>query len=509
MVADLRSTEGDEAIAPRPPADSHRRIRRLAALICVAVACARFLSVDVAGIVTNDSLSYLARSKHPLADGFVTGGYRQVAYPLLMWTSNSVGGVLGWDHIFGMALTQRIVLAVAIGLAAWAMRWWSVPIVLMMTSSTYVMQFNFLLPEGLLVPLTVICGSLLASIVFGRITRKGTAAWLFVAMCSSTFLATSIKLQYVTMLALCAAGAWLLNRAGLLSIRFIAAGLAIVIGLSGVLAFAQSVENRHEYGVFEPVSERSLAEWYGAWTAIFLANPERSADPKLAEWYDGGNLYTAFFKAVTANPDYSVRRAVLEKRIHSMFRAAGTSEVPEHIYSFLGGLRGGRTDDIGFIVDLALADGPGSSRQWIQFNAIEPQIQVRKISDELNAGKPPGFVSFGTLFDRSQSVGSDYRDARTVISVIAIAMMLLGFAVRGPHRAASLGILTMSVLASALQATAYMDNARYLLGALTVTAVGGTLSARALISHLVESRGVPGRRVRWFNLGRTEVGPDE
>ena len=46
-------------------------------------------------------------SSAPLDEGFVTEGYRQIAYPLSMWFSNIAADVFGWDRIFGVALSQR------------------------------------------------------------------------------------------------------------------------------------------------------------------------------------------------------------------------------------------------------------------------------------------------------------------------------------------------------------------------------------------------------------------
>ena len=108
----------------------------------------RLLAVDLAGIVTNDSLGYLRRADRPFGAGFVSQGYRQAAYPLLISFSNLVGDVFGWDHIFGVALMQRAFLGIALVTVIWGLRWWSTPVVVVATSSSFVVHADLLLPEG-------------------------------------------------------------------------------------------------------------------------------------------------------------------------------------------------------------------------------------------------------------------------------------------------------------------------------------------------------------------------
>ena len=185
--------DGDEgAIEERKPAISAARrfAPRLAVGLCVAVAVARFLAVDIAGIVTNDSLGYLQRSQDPLAAGFVTQGYRQAAYPLVLAISTWVGDLVGWDAIFGMALLQRTMLAGAIVVTIWAMRWWSVPLVALFTSATYVIHADYLLPEGLLVPLCVLCGAVLAAVVMNRVQSVVAARVALVAIVATAVVST-------------------------------------------------------------------------------------------------------------------------------------------------------------------------------------------------------------------------------------------------------------------------------------------------------------------------------
>ena len=460
----------------------------LAAGLLIALAVARFLAVDIAGIVMNDSLGYLARSADPFESGFVVQGYRQVAYPFLLWISGGIGDIVGWDPIFGMALLQRSVLAAGIALTIWAMRWWSVPLVALFTSATFVLHADYLLPEGMLVPLCVVCGGVLAAIVLGRVASTAAARLALAAIVATSVLAASIKLQYTALLAICGAAAWLLWRDGLLARRAVLTCFLVAGGVIASLALFQSIENRHERGVFEPISERSLAEWYGAWVAVFEVDPERGEDPALAEWYDGGNLYRFLRYAQQTYPDYPERSEVLRERIDAMFDAAGTSAMTERAAAFVGAVAGGRTDDIGPETDAILAADPGDTSTRLSFNRYAWSDRMDELVRELNDGLRPGFVSFGPLFDASQRIGDDHRPAKGVIAWSSITLMLAGLAVRGRHRPAALATLVTMTSAALVLASGYIDNARYLLGPLSLVAFGGLLSLRGLCLAWLDRR---------------------
>jgi hypothetical protein len=468
-------------------------VQPVAAGLGLTVAAARFLAVDIGGIVTNDSLGYLQRSQHPLAEGFVTQGYRQAAYPLLVWVSTRIGDLLGWDAIFGMALLQRTLLAVAIVLTIWAMRWWSVPLVVVFTSGTFILHADYLLPEGMLVPLCVACGALLAAVVMYRVRSAYAGRVAVTAIVTLAVLAASIKLQYTALLCLGAAAAWLLYHDRLVTRRLIVTCFTAAGAVIACLALFQSIENRHERGVFEPISERSFAEWYGAWVAVFQVDPDRAEDPALAEWYDGGNLYAFLEQAMRTYPDYPERSEVLRARIDDMFEAAGTSVWSERLAAFTGALGGGRTDDLETKSAAILAAAPGNPWVRLSTNRLAWADRVDELITQYNDGLPPGIVSFGPVFDAAQDAAGDYRPAKGWVAWSSIAVMLLALAVPGRHRAATLGILAMAVSTSAALASGYIDNARYLLGPWSLIALGGVMSARALAYYAV----------RWIEQRRT------
>jgi hypothetical protein len=454
-------------------------------LLCAA----RVLTVDVAGIVTNDSLGYLRRAEAPFGAGFVYQGYRQVGYPLFMALSNVSANVFGWDHIFGIALSQRCVLLLGLGLVAWSLRWWSVPTMLVATSATFVVQTGFILPEGLLVPGCLIVGGILAAVTAERFrSARGGQAALIVA-CAASALCASVKLQYAALLALALATAWLLHHDGLLTRRFAIAAIGSTAVLVGSLALAQSVENRSELGVFEPIAERHRSKWWGAWQAVFVLDPSNRREPALAVYFDHGDLYT-FLQGVERDvADYRERREIVENRIDSMLRAAGMSPREEEFAALFGSLRGGRTDDLHGIADRVLGAEPGDPIVGIEPNALFESNGRGAIVDGLNHGLRPGVMTTGPLLDFSQRVMGDHREWRSIVGITSLIAMLVSLLVRGRHRPAVIAVTAMMVAISLAMASGYTDNARYVLGPLIVGMIGGTLG----VQGLVRSRQAAGR----------------
>ncbi len=183
--------------------------------------------MDIGGIVNNDSLTYLREAESPFVDGLLFQGYRQVGYSLFMALSNASGDLFGWDHVFGVALAQRVILVVGLALLAWALRWWSAPVLIFTTSASFVMQADFILIEGLLIPLCTIMGALLGMVALRRIRSAGLARAVAIGACVLVALAASLKLQYAALLAPAAAIGWVLHRDRLVTRRLGLAALGI------------------------------------------------------------------------------------------------------------------------------------------------------------------------------------------------------------------------------------------------------------------------------------------
>jgi hypothetical protein len=467
-----------------PGVDAGRRApprpRLIVAGALIGFVIARLGAVDVAGIITNDSLGYLRRAEDPFGAGFVSQGYRQAAYPLFVTASNVVGDLFGWDHFLGVALLQRLVLATALAATIWALRWWSIPIVAVATSETFVVHTDLLLTEGLLVPMCLLMAALAAAVAVGRVTSVRSARVVLITLCGITFVGGSLKLQYGLLGALAVASAFLLVGDSLVTTRFARASVGAALGLLVALGIVQSVENRAELGVLEPVSERARAEWYGAWQAVFTVDRGNRRDPALTEFYDGGDLYHFLHGIERTVTDYPARAAIIRDRVDSMFAAADTSARREQLRAFVGGLGMGRVDDLYGIVNQSLASGDVAELRS-SFNRVAHELGSTELVGSYNDGEPPGLLSFGGLFDPAQALLDDHRDLKSPVAWISIATMVSCLFVRGRHRPFVTGALMVVVGSAAAMATGYIDNARYLLGPFAVCIVGGTVALRALV----------------------------
>jgi hypothetical protein len=470
-------------------ASSSRAKRIVIALVC-AWLVARVLAVDLAGIVTNDSLGYLGRAEDPFETGFIAGGYRQAGYPLIIAISNRLGDVAGWDHIFGVAAVQRSGLVASLVLLAWSIREWSIPVALFATSSTFIVLTDFVLTEGLVIPACIASGALLGAFVVGRITTRRAAETAIAASCALAMVGAGIKLQYASLLALTVAIAWLAYRDRTVTLRWIAATLGIGMIFVGSLGVAQSLENRAELGTFEPIAERQRSMWWGAWQAVFALEPQNADDPALAYFYDGGDLYKFLHGLEGSEPDYHVRRQVTLARVDAMFDAAGTSSTDEYIKSFLGALHGGRSDDLSGISHRILAADAGDALTRLVGNSLGREAGADAVINQLNDGERPGIMTTGPVFDPAQRFLGDYRDWISPMSMLAIVIMLASLFVEGRHRTAVLATLVTLVAVAAAMAAGYTDNSRYLVGPLTIVIITGTLAARAIVMSPTTSHAV-------------------
>ncbi len=457
---------------------------RAALIVVPALLFARALSADIGGVVANDSLGYLRRAaEDPFRGGLVLQGYRQVAMPLWVVLNDAIGDVTGWDRLFGVALAQRMILLLGVGLVWWALRWWSIPALIIITTPTLVAHTDLILPEGVLVPGTLVAAGLAAIVITERpLTRRYPKLAVF-ASGLTAFALSTIKLQYASLLCLTAAVAWTLWREQAISRRMAVTALAVPFALSAILAGAQAIENHDELGVYEPVSERARAEWYGAWVAIFIADLDNRTDPSLDEWFDGGS-YGTFLKALEAEePDYLTRSEVLRTRTDDMFAAAGTTRFEQFVDAFFGSLRAGRTDDVRGMVDRALSATPDDPSQRVFPNMIGRGRGTDAVLEEVNDGRPNRLLGTSAAFGWLGDLYHDYRPLKSTFAVIALLVVAVSLAFPGAHRPMSLGALGVIGSVSFALGTAYIDNARYLLGPFTMMLVAASIAVRGAVMH--------------------------
>ena len=322
---------------------------KLIGVAAVGMVVAFFFAINIFPIITNDSLEYLDHSRAPGDYGAVSKGYRQIGYPLILLMSRSVSGLVGVEPLLLSALLQRLLLLGALGYAIWLWRWKATPIVLLVVAPSFLVYPNFILTEGVTVPL----GLLLACLVSHHFrlagdsvdqSRKGplvlaalTAAVAFVMVAIRYPLAVFGAVPVAILGAAFSRG----NR-----VRGYGAVLAVFLALSGLLSVLLAVENHREFGVLSPTTNGSAAEYWGAWHVTFALRPENRIDPQLAEFWDNGRPHRRIALVQERRPEYPAQAIGHREDIETMLRLAGLDHGKERAFSFFGALRGGRTDDL-------------------------------------------------------------------------------------------------------------------------------------------------------------------
>ena len=424
----------------------------------------RMLSVDIAGVVTNDSIHYLLSAKNPFSNGFIFQGYRQAAYPIWIRISDFISGIFGWDTIFGVAFFQRLLLGIGVILVWRALNWWAIPLLFYITSETLVGHVNFILTEGLLIAIGVLVSALTIILAKFPIESEKKIRGLLSTLVGLVFLMASIKMQYAALFSLVLGGAWAsvtIQKISKKAILFIVgSGVSLVL----ILALFQSIENKRELDVFTPVGEQARAEWYGAWQAVFGVDQSNREDPKLQRFYAGGNLYTFLHGIEREVPEYKERAELIDERINDMFLQANTTKTREHFASFWGALKGGRTDDLIGTVNWTLEAKPHTPEIRYSGNYLARSNGSQELLNRLNDGRTPEILTVGVLFDWLQ-LGIDNfspHPVKTTVNLGSLLIIFIGLLFPGRHRILSLGALTTIFFMAGLLSTAYIDNGRYL-----------------------------------------------
>lgn len=452
--------------APRVP--GKRQLRRVGFVVAAvggsALLASWLVGVDLAPIVTNDSLGYLSRGEQPFSEGLVVQGYRQVGYAVAIWASDVWAAAVGWDRLFSLAFLQRFVFIISVGLVVYVFRWWSVAILIFLLMPTYVVHADLLISEGLLIGLSLAVGACCAGVMLERpwFMRWGTETSLVLVglVCALA----AIKLQYAAMLAPVAGTIYLLYGDRHLTMRRAMLTVAAGAGVVGLLVLGQAYENYRELGVFEPVSEAARAEWYGAWHAIFTVHSENRAREDLSEWFDEGNLYAFLHPLEREEDSYLRRRELLGERVTEMFEAAGTTRLEEHIAAFLGALGGGRTDDVAGLVHIALSHPPGEIDARVEVNQLARNSGVEAVLETVNEGETVGFMSARPLLEVVPHPLRNHGRWVRWMSYLGLISCIGGLLRSGRQRWPAAGALVMIVAVAAALGSAFIDNSRYVLG---------------------------------------------
>ncbi|MGF1616821.1 MAG: hypothetical protein ACFCU2_03310, partial [Acidimicrobiia bacterium] len=376
--------------------------------VAIGLMVVYFLAVNTHPIITNDSLEYLDHSRDPGAFGVVFKGYKQIGYPIALMVERWVAGLVGVESLLFSAIVQRLILAGALGYAVWLWRWKATPLVLLVLTPGFLIYPNFILTEGLSVPLSLLLACLVghffhltatkASHKTDPVTRSKapvTVAALatFVVFALITFRFPLAVFGLVPVIILATA-----IRSGLPSRRTYLTILLLFLLAGGTFTAALAVENRNEHGVLSPSTLGKPTQFWGAWRLTFVLNSENQGNPRLDEFYDGGTPHPRIARAQSENPEYRDQAESLEADIMEMLDLAGLDRNRERVFAMAGALRGGRIDDLRSYTETALRSDARSIDEAINRNTFTLNNGVDAFTERYSDGLLPQSIITSPAF---------------------------------------------------------------------------------------------------------------
>jgi hypothetical protein len=279
-----------------------------------------------------------------------------------------------------------------------------------MTAPDLVGYTNFVLAEGISVPLVLLLGLLMTHAALllsgrrlpleGRRPTDSDQATLdhrslrLITVLSAVGVVTLTLLKYQSIVFVfpLLAGLFAMHRKAELKRFSVLVAVAIVTVLS-VTSLAQSLENRSENDDFFPLSRGVRNAYWGAFQNVFSLHPENRTNPNLEEFFDAGSPWPFIREVESTYQTYPEQREVFENAINGMLEAAGLDKRPEQARAAWASMRGGRIDDVAeFILEMrsataanvydlihsnGIADERGRSGYLTEYNggqAIEPVL---------------------------------------------------------------------------------------------------------------------------------------
>ncbi|MGH8913531.1 MAG: hypothetical protein ACRDZM_03350 [Acidimicrobiia bacterium] len=465
--------------------------------IVTLVALAAFaLSVNLFPNVNNDGVDYIAYSRD-LSRGLVHLGYRQIGYPLLLAAERLVSGLFGIETLLFSVLIQRLLLLLGVGYAIWLWRWRSAPVVILALTPSLLAYTNFLLTEGITVPLGLLLACLVAhhfaivtarpeEISVGLSGLPGGVSEQRLAL-ATAFGATAVALLLLAIrLPFAVFGIvplvfWVAARRRRVPSLSYGIALLLYVAAAGALTVGMAVENRNELGVFTPVARTERSLFWSAWHLTFTLHPENRSDPALADFYDEGSPYFRIWDIEEENPDYPDQARALSRSTTGLLDAADLSLPRERLFSFLGTLRGGRIDDVRPRVEVILDTDASNVDAAIHWDDISKNQGWEVFNDRYNEGAKPQAVITSPVFP-DPPLPYVTTTTRAFLPLSLLGILLLALLIR--KRLLGVSFLVPPVVYYAAHGWLLADNARFLMTT-TIYAIAG-LSALWAHSGLSE-----------------------
>lgn len=454
--------------------------RKIVAGSAIVLVVAFFLGVNTFPIVTNDSLTYLDHSHDLTGEGWVQGGYRQMGYPLVLSVERLVSGVVGTESLLFSVVVQRLLLFGGLIYAISLWRWKAFPLVVVLLTPELLVYPNFILTEGLTVPLSLILACVTAhyfmeaevapSATVNSGARRVDRMFLLAGLGCGFVLVMILARFPLAVFGVVPMGISAHSLVTKSSSRKHVTGVTLaLIALAGSFSVFAALENQEEFGVFFPTTNGANAEYWGAWRLTFGLHPENQAAEDLADYYDDGSPHPLIARLVEEYPDYSEREDAFDVEIENLLRISGTSLARERLFSFLGALRGGRHNDLSTYSKTSLRSTSRTLDEAILRNTYGMENGVRAFAERYNDGRLPEAVITSPAFPILPSPG-----LQGVLSVAVPASLIGLSALAALKRRYLVGAMFLlpALVMSAAMGWLLLDNVRFLLPT-SVFAVAG------------------------------------
>jgi hypothetical protein len=437
-----------------------RPVRRVGALLIIALVGLAVVWVNWLPIIVPDSLLYLDHSNDLLGMGLVHVGYRQFGYPLWLATADFTARLLGTEPLALTVVLQRMLLVASVGVSMFVLRWWAIPAALLLLLPTAVAYTNFILTEAIAIPIAVIAAA--ASVaLFQQHRQRITLIWIGVAAVAGAVL-PMIRLHYVVMTTgvLVAILISTRRREGRIHRWGVVAASAVALG-TVILVGSLALENLDENEVFFPSLGSDRWLFWASWETVVTQHRDDVAVALPEIYLDGGpGAFTVMIDE--SGGTFLERQAAFASAVDQIFEVTGASLTSERAKSFTGVITGSRIDDLGPVLRTAASrDSARDPTRYIhQYGAVEP-IDINKIALLYNAGHPP--TAALSIASRFPSIPTPYLGlliAGLIPMTILVGLYLLQFKAARVLALIGLGVILGYAASSFLF---LMDNLRFLL----------------------------------------------
>ncbi|MDD5308676.1 MAG: hypothetical protein PHU25_15270 [Deltaproteobacteria bacterium] len=370
-------------------------------LLAIIVLC-RVCSLDMFPVMTADSQHYVAKAashaftREPFSL-LAPGHYKTGGYPLFLTAIDGLASLAGADFLTLVVVAQRLLLAAACLLMVATLGAWSAPLALFFSSDAFVAQSNFVLTEGVTIPLAI-CFSLAALGLHARRNSpapvRSPACWaLCIGFFASYGLVLLCKIHFAPFALVAVPLALDIRRSQrrLLVVRTrLVVPMALLTLLTIAYVAAVSFNNKAAFDRLTPVIGSERVRYWGAWEQVFEVHPELASRASLREFRDGGTPYR-FLHGVDKECGGIERFACTGPRNaeqrQRLLAASGLSAPVETLRSFaLGFLGGGKQEILSLRSRVLRVNGDdGTIARW--------QNEMQKRFDgDFNHGAPARIV---------------------------------------------------------------------------------------------------------------------